>query len=275
MDTSLKPNEVYVIKSVSQEGLAWGGFQWPLEPGAVISAPDWVPDDQCGHGLHGLLEGVGDWTLVARNGKGLLLAVEKDSIIDLGGKVKFPRCRVLGVFSVYTKAATWLAKNGYKGVHNVVWKSDGVIDAKVGEFSHISTPNRARVGIGSSGTVTVGDYSYVDAESHCKIVTGAYSNVYTGYACAIETGQKCIVEAGSYCAVEAGANSLIKGSHNCHIMAGLGSVVKAQLGSKLRLEYLDENGNSRFYSKRVDDVGLKAGVYYQLDENGEYQEATP
>jgi len=54
----------FLLKTVHADGAAWGGFQWPLDEGAEVIAPDWDPTPVCGGGLHGLLNGAGNGSLI-------------------------------------------------------------------------------------------------------------------------------------------------------------------------------------------------------------------
>lgn len=81
----------YVLRTCDAHGQSHGGFQWP-ESGPV-EAPDWKPTPECGRGLHGLLHGEGDSYLLnwAADARWLVVEVEVASIVDLGGKVKYPK----------------------------------------------------------------------------------------------------------------------------------------------------------------------------------------
>ena len=84
-------NHVLVLRTCKADLTSYGGFRWP-ESGPA-EAPDWRPDAECGRGLHGLLWGEGDGSLLdwSAGAKWLVVEVEAADIIDLGGKVKFPR----------------------------------------------------------------------------------------------------------------------------------------------------------------------------------------
>jgi hypothetical protein len=87
--------KVLVLKTVDYEMKSFGGFHWP-ESGRVV-CPDWKPTEEYGNGLHGLLWGEGNGSLLSweKDAKWLVLSVESDKIIDLGDKVKFPECDVV------------------------------------------------------------------------------------------------------------------------------------------------------------------------------------
>lgn len=100
---------VYMLRTTDAEGRSYGGFCWPREVGAVVTAQDWSPEPVCGHGLHGLLWGEGDVALLSDLPDALWWVVEADaaSVVDLGGKVKAPRVTVRLV-GTREDAVAWL-----------------------------------------------------------------------------------------------------------------------------------------------------------------------
>ncbi len=92
---------------------AYGGIKWPTS-GKMI-APDkwdpqwgegptardirwgWVPDKECGAGLHGLLWGKGNWGLLSNKPDAIWIVFEADeeSAIDLTDKHKVKECEVV------------------------------------------------------------------------------------------------------------------------------------------------------------------------------------
>ncbi len=130
-------NEVLILRCIDKNGKSYGGFQNPLEVGAVLTVPDvwdkawgpqpgdwkagWVSDTRCGGGMHGWAWGIGigdgkdpDWT-----GLWQVYAVSPADVIgnvDGGRKVKF-RTGVLrysghwrgAMLSVLTGQMAWVA----------------------------------------------------------------------------------------------------------------------------------------------------------------------
>ena len=87
----------FLLKTVHADGTAWGGFQWPLDEGAEVTAPDWDPTPVCGGGLHGLLNGAGSGSphrLVDRRRLDRRRDPDDETVVDLDGKVKVRRCIV-------------------------------------------------------------------------------------------------------------------------------------------------------------------------------------
>jgi hypothetical protein len=79
-------------------GVKWS-FSWPKE--GPVECPDWDPAPTCGHGLHGLAWGEGDWQLLHENKAGRVWQAVKVRSADLvqinqdgSIKVKFPRGNV-------------------------------------------------------------------------------------------------------------------------------------------------------------------------------------
>ena len=108
-----KPEKVLVLRSCTGkmkccEGGDHKPFTWPAK--GPVACKDWKPDAECGNGLHGLLWGEGDGSLIAYGGdtKWLVVEVLASEIVDLKGKVKFPRGRVV-FCGTPDDAGKWLA----------------------------------------------------------------------------------------------------------------------------------------------------------------------
>jgi hypothetical protein len=75
---------------------SYNGFKWPKK-GKVI-CPDWNPEPVCGQGLHGLLWGIGDGSLLNWEPEAtwLVVSVDEDKIVPIdNNKVKFPEGEVV------------------------------------------------------------------------------------------------------------------------------------------------------------------------------------
>ncbi|HNG25761.1 MAG TPA: hypothetical protein PLC03_17480, partial [Microthrixaceae bacterium] len=127
----------WLLKTVKADGTARGGFQWPLDEGAEVTAPDWDPTPVCGGGLHGLLNGAGNGGLINWSTDAVWIVAEipdDETVVDLDGKVKVRRCIVRHVGDK-TSAPEFLAAHGH---------TEGVVYGT------------ATAGV--SGTATAGDY---------------------------------------------------------------------------------------------------------------------
>ena len=99
---------VLVLRTCAADGSTHNGFKYP--DSGLVEAPDWKPTAECGNGLHGWLWGSGEWSLKnkAANIKWLVIEVGKDSIIDLGGKVKFPKGNIIATFTHWADAMKFI-----------------------------------------------------------------------------------------------------------------------------------------------------------------------
>ncbi|SDT85660.1 hypothetical protein SAMN05444156_3250 [Verrucomicrobium sp. GAS474] len=88
---------VLVLRSCTAEmrGPHGSSFTWPKE--GPVECPDWNAAAHCGNGLHGWLWGQGNLGMKVNDPKAVWLVVEvaEKDIVDLDGKVKFPRGNVI------------------------------------------------------------------------------------------------------------------------------------------------------------------------------------
>ena len=150
------PEIVYVLRTCDKNLRAYGDFQWP-ESGPV-EAPDWQPRATCGNGLHGLLWGAGDASHLATDAdaKWLVVAVVATEIVDLDGKVKFPRGEVV------------FCGERHHAVADIINRG-----AKP-EACNYSTLTG-----GNGSTLTGGDYSTLTG-GDSSTLTGGYGSTLTG-----------------------------------------------------------------------------------------------
>ena len=123
-------------------------FKWP-ESG-LVSAPDWDPKPECGNGLHGLLWGEGDGSLLNWDKDAKWLVVEIEEYVDIQGKVKFPSGNV--VFAGNQETATkYIADHGGAGKAIVGY------NATAGERGTATAGSYGTATAGEGGTATAGE----------------------------------------------------------------------------------------------------------------------
>ena len=141
-----------VIRTCNADMTSQNGFTWP-ESGQV-SAADWNPEPVCGHGLHGLLDGVGDYSLLSRkhDAKWLIVRVPRAEIVDLDTKVKFPRGEVVycgGMAGALTRMGQrWieLAQASAKGQHASAKGEHAAATGDSGAAAVLGLEGRAKAG---------------------------------------------------------------------------------------------------------------------------------
>jgi hypothetical protein len=139
-----------------------GDFRWPKR--GRVEAPDWKPTVECGNGLHGLLWGEGDGTLLNWSDDAVwqvvgLTADELAATVDLGGKVKFPSGTV--VHTGDQKSATDnITARGARGPVVGCFRAGGNNSTVSGGYrSTVSGGDRSTVSGGDGSTVSGGDGS--------------------------------------------------------------------------------------------------------------------
>ena len=173
----------YMLKTVHKDMTAYGGFVWP-ESGPV-ECPDWDSKKECGNGLHGALWGEGDGRLFhwhADNVKWIVARIDDDvEIVDLGGKVKVPRCIV--VHCGDQKSATEYLASVSDGKRAIIGRVSCVGDYATSTSGDCGTSTSGKCGISTSGdyaTSTSGDCG-TSTSGKCGISTsGDYGTSISG-----------------------------------------------------------------------------------------------
>jgi hypothetical protein len=175
--------KVLVLRTCAADMSAHGGFIWP-ESGPV-ECPDWDPEPVCGNGLHGALWGEGDGNLLSwePDAKWLVVEVLATDVVELDGKVKFPRGEV--VYCGTRQGATEL----------------------------IQRPGRAVIGgsvtAGDRGTATAGDRGTATAGYRGTATAGGYGTATAGYGGTATAGGYGTATAGERGTATAGNDGII------------------------------------------------------------------
>jgi hypothetical protein len=150
--------KVLMLRTCAADMTAHGGFLWP-ESGPVF-APDWKAEAQCGNGLHGLLWGEGDagHLSAAPDAKWLVVEVDAATVIDLSGKVKFPR-GIVAFCGDRLGATTYLAANGGHGRSIAFGTATAGYagTATAGDWGTATAGDAGTATAGARGTATAGD----------------------------------------------------------------------------------------------------------------------
>jgi hypothetical protein len=160
----------YFLRTTDKNGKAHGGFQWPMRVGAIVEAPDWDAKPECGHGLHGLKDGLGNASHLFSASDAVWWIVKADDAVDLGGKHKFPRCEVvaLGDHATVT-AALYALRPG--PIHYLTLTG--------GDYATLTGGYRATLTGGDGATLTGGDYATLTGGDYATL-TGGYRATLTG-----------------------------------------------------------------------------------------------
>ncbi len=160
---------VLILRTCKADMTAHDGFVWP-ESGPV-EAPDWDPTPECGHGLHGLLWGCGDASsITCPEGRWLVVEANAADVVDLGGKVKFPRGQVVFV-GTRDEASAYLDQHGAadKPVVYATRTAGAYGTATAGDYGTAVAGAGGTATAGYAGTATAGDYGTAVAGDYGEI----------------------------------------------------------------------------------------------------------
>jgi hypothetical protein len=249
-------------------------FVW--KEGEILVAEDYDPSPICGGGLHGLLNGFGDWSLLdwGVNAKAILFEPVECDWVDIGGdKVKVQKAKIVEI----GKLPALLAKTF---ITQIVLETQ---QTKAGWSKKSTDNNEDSAQIGSSGDSakigSSGDYAKIGSSGHsAKIGSSGYSAKIgssghyakigsSGHSAKIgSSGDSAQIGSSGYSAkIEAtGIDSVITS-------AGVNCTGKVGENGALALTYKDKKGRYRI-AVGYEGEGLKAGVLYQVNETGEFVE---
>ena len=248
----------YGLRTCNANGTAYGGFVWPEK--GLVECPDWKPTANCGNGLHALLNGQGNAALINRGDVRWQL-VGFDEYVDLGGKVKFPRCEVASGSQV----AVTTALAGLCGV--------------VGHYGTATAGYLGTATAGVGGTATAGDYGTATAGDGGTATAGVGGAATAGVGGTATAGVGGTATAGDYGTATAGDGGTATAGVGGAATAGVGGTATAGVGGTatagdrgaVMVKWYDGN-RYKFAIGYVGESGIKPGTAYRADESGKLVE---
>ena len=220
-------NTSLVLRVCRADGTSQGGFQWPLEVGAEVVAPDWKNTTACGNGLHGWLYGQGDHSCVSYwaddAAKWLVLEVESAGIVMLDGKCKFERCIVRFVGN-RTAAAAYVIEHEPQSSNVAVIGASLRVGAKqsglVGALGTLTGGDHSTLTGGEYSTLTGGEYSTLIGGYGSTLTGGEYSTLIGGYGSTLTGGDHSTMTGGDYSTLTGGYGSTLTGGDHSTMTGG-------------------------------------------------------
>lgn len=151
--------KVLVLRTCAADLTSHGGFVWP--DAGPVECPHWDPKPICGYGLHGALWGEGDGSLLswAPESRWLVVEVDARDIVQLDGKVKFPRGTVVHCGDQLS-ATAFIQRPGRAVIGGTATAgNDGT--ATAGDRGTATAGYRGTATAGNGGTATAGDYGVI------------------------------------------------------------------------------------------------------------------
>ena len=200
---------VLVLRVCPPNMISTNNFQWPsIGP---VECSDWSSEPVCGQGLHGWLWGVGDINVA--NGvpstigaKWLVVEVATTEVVNLDGKVKFPRGNVLfcGNRDLAVKLIQEKAPVGVLPMYGTATAgSRGT--ATAGDYGTATAGSRGTATAGSRGTATAGSGGTATAGYQGTAIAGDYGTATAGSGGTATAGSGGTATAGDYGTATAGA----------------------------------------------------------------------
>ena len=234
---------VYCLRTCDKNMKSYGGFRWPKI--GMVAAPDWSDAKECGKGLHGLLWGEGDGGLLNWNTDAvwMVVKVQKDLIVDLDQKVKFPKCEVVFCGDKKDAAALIYEKSPNKNIKCCAGT------ATAGDAGTATAGYAGTATAGYAGTATAGD---------AGTATAGYAGTATAGACGTAT---------------AGARGTATAGYAGTATAGYaGTATAGDEGYILIRYYCEEKKTWRIKGCAIGENGIKPNVKYKLNDKHEFEE---
>jgi hypothetical protein len=244
-DYQLPNGKALVLRSCRPDMTSYAGFKWP-ESGSV-SCSDWLKNKDCGNGLHGWLWARGDFSLKYKewDAKWLVVEVDESSVINLGGKVKYPNGIVL-----YCGA--------FKPAYDLVMKCFWIKHAKELESLELADPKS--------------NHAKNDEESAFTSKAKSHASAAGNYGHASAAGESGHASAAGYSghASAAGYSGHASAAGNYGHAVVLGNNGKARCGKNgaVILSYWDGSRKRHVIGYDGED-GIEAGKWYKI--NAKYQ----
>jgi hypothetical protein len=269
------------LRTTDKDGKAHGGFQWPREVGAIVTAPDWRPTANCGKGLHGLLDGLGESLHLSFDADAIWWIVEADDAIDLGGKHKFASCRVVA-FGLRHEVTPQLYALRPGPIHGLALTGGYGSTLTGGDWSTLTGGDRSTLTGGAGSTLTGGDRSTLTGGAGSTLtggdrstLTGGYGSTLTGgYGSTLTGGYGSTLTGGDWSTLTGGYGSTLTGGYGSTLTGGAGSTLTGGDGSTLTggdrstlifLRWI--NGRRRVLTAYVGEGGIKPGVAYRASND--------
>ena len=256
----------YMMKTVNADGTSCGGFVWPLEVGAKVVAPDWNDDAKCGGGLHGLHNGIGSGALFdwSDDAVWIVASVKKAEIVDLGGKIKVPRCKIVHVGN-RESATRFLSDAGIVGPIVGGTATAGYEGtATAGDKGTATAGYEGTATAGKWGTATAGYEGTATAGKWGTATAGNWGTATAGYEGTATAGYEGMATAGKWGTATAGDGGTATAGYGGTATAGdKGTlIIRRWDGKRYRtvVGYIGENG-------------LEPNTPYKLNDAGEFVKA--
>ena len=241
----------YILRTCREDMTSRNGFTWPRK--GPVSCDDWDPEPKCGNGLHGLLMGQGDGSVLDWSSDAIWQVVEVDdsSMVNIGdGKVKFP-CGIV-VHTGDQKSAT-----------DFVIAQGADAEKVVGAFRQCG--DRSTLVGGYQSSLVGGSYSTLEGGSYSSLVGGDNSDLAGGTRSTLTGGDRSSLTGGDYSRLMGGDRSELTGGAGSNLVGGSYSRLTGGTYSTMTCKWWDGN-RYRIITAYVGEDGIDSGVPYRVEK---------
>ncbi len=254
-----KPKTVLILRTCDANLKSYGEFQWPAS--GAVEAQDWKPTKLCGNGLHGWLWGEGDGSLGNWEGdaKWLVVEVAAGDVIELGGKVKFPRGKVV-------HCGDRLTATQYVAAHGGVGRATVGGTATAGHRGTATAGYRGTATAGYRGTATAGDSGTATAGDSGTATAGDSGTATAGDRGTATAGYRGTATAGYSGTATAGDRGTATAGHRGTATAGYSGTATAGDRGSVCVRYWDKKAERyRLAVGYVGENGIEANTPYRVE----------
>jgi len=293
-------DRVLVLRTCDANLGSYKGFKWPKN--GAVKAPDFAPTAECGQGLHGFLWGEGDGNLASFDAcaKWLVVSVDATEIIQLDGKVKFPRgivefCgdrkeatdylaarvpagmtpAIIGRFAVAGDQQT--ALSGYGGTSTSGYGGTSTSGDRgtstSGDRGTSTSGGKGASTSGDRGTSTSGDRGTSTSGNWGTSTSGDRGTSTSGYEGTSTSGYEGTSTSGGWGTSTSGdRGTSTSGDRGASNSGNWGTCQSGEKGTISIKWYDSAAGRYRTVIGYIGGNGLKANVWYRLDASHQFEE---
>jgi hypothetical protein len=288
---SLKNYKYLVLRTNDKNGKSYEGFQWNTKIGGITKCSDWDPEPRCGNGLHGLLNGCGDYLNNPQYLETQWMVCGINEYVDLENKVKFPEAVTLYVGG-RKGASEYLDTHGCHGMpvyyalrtagnhgmliagdHGMLIAGDhGMLIAgddstlTAGDDSTLTAGDDSTLTAGYDSMLTAGYHGTLTAGDHGTLTAGNHGTLTAGDGSTLTAGDYSTLTAGDYSTLTADYRSTLTAGDDSTLTAGDDSTLKAGIYSILSVRYWDGNCY-RLATTYVGEDGIQPNVPYRFNRD--------
>jgi len=146
------------LRTCKKDGTSYNGYKWNLKIGAINEAPDYNDRPECGGGLHGIKNGIGDagYLNLSDECVGVVFSADAD-IIEFNGNAKVRKAKIEFVGQLRECAAYIHEQTGLDGIIKQTATAGYRGTATAGDLGIATAGDRGTATTGDRGTATAGD----------------------------------------------------------------------------------------------------------------------